>query len=119
MTAKNVQNSVEVIDGVLVLTRYLHAPVEMVWKAWSEKEHLMNWWGMPKEASMPYCDVDFKVGGYFHFHVSFPWGQTLWGKGVYTEIKKPERISFDNYFSNEKGDLIMSVGKISAVLEEV
>ena len=32
----------------LVVTRILDAPIELVWKAWTELEHVMRWWG-PKD----------------------------------------------------------------------
>ena len=32
----------------LVVTRILDAPIELVWKAWTEPEHVMRWWG-PKD----------------------------------------------------------------------
>jgi uncharacterized protein YndB with AHSA1/START domain len=29
----------------LVVTRVFDAPVEQVWKAWSDPEYVMQWWG--------------------------------------------------------------------------
>ncbi|MCY9692075.1 SRPBCC domain-containing protein [Paenibacillus alginolyticus] len=31
--------------GELVLTRTFHAPRELVFKTWTEAEHLARWWG--------------------------------------------------------------------------
>ena len=36
----------------LVVTRIIDAPLEMVWKAWTDPEHVMRWWG-PKDWTSP------------------------------------------------------------------
>ena len=32
-------------DRELIITRLLHAPVEVVWEVWTNPEHIINWWG--------------------------------------------------------------------------
>jgi uncharacterized protein YndB with AHSA1/START domain len=46
----------------LLLEREFDAPADLVFEVWSEPKHLANWWG-PKGFSMPFCEVDFRVGG--------------------------------------------------------
>ena len=38
------------------------APIEAVWKAWTEPALLKQWWG-PDNVSIPECEVDLRVGG--------------------------------------------------------
>ena len=44
----------------LVITRVFDAPVETVWKYWSDEEFLKKWWG-PKGFTCPFAKIDFKV----------------------------------------------------------
>ena len=89
----------------LVITRVFNAPRSLVFKAWTQAEHLTQWWGQPKGATMPYCKVDLRVGGTIHFCVNLPDGMKIWGKGVYREVVTPERLVFFDYFSDEHGNI--------------
>src|SRR5512143_3627345 len=55
-----------VADGELVITRVLDAPRDLVWKAWTEPERLMHWWG-PKGFVMQTVKLDLRPGGVFHY----------------------------------------------------
>jgi len=46
----------------LVVTRVFDAPVERVWKAWSDPEHVKRWWG-PNGFTSPIARIDFREGG--------------------------------------------------------
>jgi uncharacterized protein YndB with AHSA1/START domain len=46
----------------LVVTRVFNAPVASVWKAWSDAESVMKWWG-PTGFTSPVCKMDFREGG--------------------------------------------------------
>jgi uncharacterized protein YndB with AHSA1/START domain len=85
-----------------VITRVFDAPRDLVFKAWTESEHLMRWWG-PKGFTMKTCKLDLRAGGLFHYCLLFPDGKEMWGKFVYREILKPERLIFIDTFSNEEG----------------
>ena len=50
----------------LIVTRVFNAPVNLVWRAWTEPEHFMKWWG-PKEFISPTCEIDLRVGGNIFF----------------------------------------------------
>lgn len=49
----------------IVLERTYDAPVELVWKAWTDAEMLRQWWG-PDKTFVPTCEVDATVGGRIH-----------------------------------------------------
>src|SRR5262245_16235950 len=52
----------------VILTRTFDASVERVWKAWTDPQEVMRWWG-PKGFTSPSCKIDFRVGGKFIFHM--------------------------------------------------
>ena len=86
----------------LVISRVFDAPRELVWKAWTEPEHLMRWWG-PKNFTSPVCKIDFRVGGVYLFCMRSPEGREFWSTGVYREIVEPSRIVYTHSFADEKG----------------
>jgi len=89
-------------EGVFTVTRQFDAPRELVFKAWTECEHLMQWWG-PKGFTMRVCRVDLRPGGEFHYCLRSPDGHDMWGKFVFREIVAPERLVYVVSFSDEKG----------------
>jgi uncharacterized protein YndB with AHSA1/START domain len=87
----------------LVITRVINAPREAVFKAWTDEKRVARWWG-PKGFTVPYCKIDLRPGGVFHYCMRSPDGEDYWGKGVYSEIVEPERIVFTDVFSDEQGN---------------
>jgi uncharacterized protein YndB with AHSA1/START domain len=83
-----------------VLSRVFDAPRELVWKAFTESQHLMHWWG-PKGFKMVSCEVDLRPGGVFHYGMESPDGHKMWGKITYLEIVPPERVVHTVSFSDE------------------
>ena len=64
-------NMTDVKTQDLVISRIIDAPLEMVWKAWTEAEQVRRWWG-PKDYISPTCKLDLKVGGKFVFAMRAP-----------------------------------------------
>ena len=79
----------------LSITHTFDAPRALVWKAWTDPEHIMQWWG-PKGFSNASCNVDLRIGGAFRLHMCAPDGNTYPCKGIYREIVEPERIVYDS-----------------------
>jgi uncharacterized protein YndB with AHSA1/START domain len=96
------------IDGGLEITRIYDAPIVKVWEACSQEEKFSKWWGLPDGGTMPYHTMDFREGGFMHFKVVF-FDTVVWGKSIFVEIRKPDRIVIDDYFSDENGTLIDTV----------
>lgn len=84
-----------------VLTRTFDAPRELVWKAWTDAEHLKRWFG-PKGFTMPQCSLDLHVGGIFHYGLKSPDGHEMWGKWTFLEIVPPEKLVVIASFSDAK-----------------
>jgi uncharacterized protein YndB with AHSA1/START domain len=87
-----------------VISRTFNAPRDLVWKAWTERDQLMKWFG-PKGFTMTIGTLDLRPGGTFHYCLKGPDGKAMWGKFVYREIVAPEKIVLVNSFSDEKGGI--------------
>lgn len=83
------------VPAELVISRVFDAPRTLVWKAWTDPKHVMQWWG-PKGFNNSSCESDLRVGGTFHLNMSAPDGNTYPCKGIYREIKEPEHIVYDS-----------------------
>ena len=76
---------------MLVIARVFDAPRSLVFKAWTEPERLVRWWG-PRGFTTPFCEMDVRPGGAFRFGMRSPEGTEHWLRGVYREILEPERL---------------------------
>jgi len=80
-----------------MLTRMIHAPRVMVWKAWTEPAHMAAWWG-PRGMTTPVCETDVRPGGRWQLVMQAPDGTAYPLSGVYHEVVAPERLVFtDNW----------------------
>jgi uncharacterized protein YndB with AHSA1/START domain len=77
----------------LVVTRLIDAPRPLVFKAWTQPEHIARWWG-PQGFTTIFCQMDVRVGGAYRFGMRSPQGTEHWKRGVYREIAEPDRIVF-------------------------
>lgn len=57
----------------LVLERTLDAPVDLVWRAYTDPEHLKQWFA-PKPYQITECELDLQPGGIFRVRMSGPDG---------------------------------------------
>jgi uncharacterized protein YndB with AHSA1/START domain len=81
-------------DRELVITRIFNAPKELVFKVWTEPEHIKNWWG-PKPFTAPRAEVDLRVGGEYLYVMRTPEGQDLPPfQGKFIEVVPNEKIVF-------------------------
>ncbi len=96
-------------DNGLTITRVFDAPVETVWKAWTDPEMFMKWWG-PKDFTCPVAKIDFKVGGKYHVAMHGPAGtefdKNMWSTGVYREIVPMKKIVVIDSFADEQGNVV-------------
>lgn len=87
-----------------VITRSFDAPRELVFEAFTEPERMKHWWG-PKGFTVIASEMDLRPGGFYHYGMRAPDGSAMWGKMVYREIVRPERIVLVNSFSDEAGNI--------------
>ncbi len=83
-----------------VISRVFDAPLELMWKVWTDCNHLKHWWG-PKGFTVRVCKLDLRPGGLLHYCLNGPDGKDMWGKFVFREIEKQAKLVFVNSFSDE------------------
>lgn len=94
----------EPLEELLYITRTINAPRNLVFRAWTNPDLLKRWWG-PNGFTLPVCAIDLRPGGILHYCMRSPDGKEYWGRGVYREIARPERIVYTDSFSDEKGNV--------------
>lgn len=88
-----------------VITRVLASPRDLVYRAWTERDRLVHWFG-PKGCTIPACTLDLRPGGVFHYCMRFPNGTDWWGRWVFREIVPKERLVFVSSFADEAGNAV-------------
>ena len=93
----------------LVITRIFDAPVERVWRAWTDPEYVMRWWG-PTGFTSPLCRIDFREGGKYLFCMrapkEFQGGQHFYTAGVYKKIVPMRLIEYSQGLADKDGNRI-------------
>ena len=87
------------------VSRIFDAPVEDVWKLWTEPEYVMQWWG-PDKFTCPLANINFKEGNTSLVSMQAPGefgGQTSYSIWTYTKIVHLKSIEFVQNLANENG----------------
>jgi uncharacterized protein YndB with AHSA1/START domain len=90
----------------ITITRVFDAPRALVFKAWTDPKHLVQWWG-PKGFTNPVCEIDARAGGTLRIHMRGPDGNVYPMKGVIREIIAPERLVFTNIAVDASGNHLL------------
>ena len=91
-------------NDALTIVRVFDAPRSKVWRACREIEALKHWWGMPEGAVMPFCTVDFRVGGVLHVGTRRGDRPLIWFKCIYREIVEGEKLVIEQHLSDSQGN---------------
>jgi uncharacterized protein YndB with AHSA1/START domain len=75
----------------LVLDRAIDVPVDLVWKVWTEPEHLKHWF-TPAPWSTVSAEVDLRPGGKFAFVMRSPEGEEFPNEGCFLEVVPGRRL---------------------------
>jgi uncharacterized protein YndB with AHSA1/START domain len=78
---------------VLEMTELFDASPERVFKAWTDKKDFISWYG-PEGFTVPFCEMDVRVGGAWRACIKSPGGEEYWMQGKYIEITNPSRLVF-------------------------
>ena len=92
----------------LVITRVFDAPIELVWRAWTEPEHVMQWWG-PTYFTCPSAEIDFREGGTSLVCMRAPkefGGQDMYSTWAYIKIVPLERIEYIHNLADKDGNKV-------------
>ena len=88
------ENVVTVPPGAdyFTIERSFAAPRQLVWKCYTEPQHLARFWG-PRDATTT-STVDLRVGGVWLTRWRYANGNTYSYASVYLELVEPERIHY-------------------------
>jgi len=87
------------------MSRVFDAPVEKLWRAWSDPDTFKMWWG-PKGFTSESAVTDFRVGGRYVWNMHSPEGKDFYSAGEFKEIVPMKKIVFTDSFSDENGKAI-------------
>lgn len=77
----------------LVLEREIDVPPELVWRAWTEPQHLMKWF-TPAPWKTVECEIDLRPGGIFRTVMRSPEGQDMTNLGCCLEVVEKRKLVF-------------------------
>ncbi|MCF3628403.1 SRPBCC domain-containing protein [Thalassospiraceae bacterium LMO-SO8] len=86
----------------LFLTRTFAAPRALLFKLWTQPEHIVRWWGCAETGSVDFTS-DLRVGGEFTAVMQLANGHTHRITGVYCKIEEPARLVFTWAWENTDG----------------
>jgi uncharacterized protein YndB with AHSA1/START domain len=93
------------MSGKFEISRVFEASRVHVWEAWTKPDQLAQWLA-PKGTSSKIKHFELKPGGYLHSKLTAADGSISWGKNTYREIDPPNRLVWEQGFSNEAGDIV-------------
>lgn len=83
-------------ESEIVSTRLFNAPKELVYRAWSEPEHLIKWWG-PAGFTNTFHEFNFKVGGRWSFVMHGPDKGNYANECEFIIIEEASRIAWKRH----------------------
>jgi len=94
------------MERELVIERVFDAPRELVFRAWTDPQHMAQWWG-PKHFTNRVEQMDVKPGGAWRIIMCAPDGAEYPAQGIYREIVPPKRLVFTNDATDKDGNVII------------
>jgi uncharacterized protein YndB with AHSA1/START domain len=80
--------------SALCLRRRYPVSAEKVWRAWTDPQALIRWFGPGEPDSVTVAEVDLRVGGRYHIVFHTPDGEDHDVGGVYQEVVPHRRLVF-------------------------
>jgi len=79
----------------IVMTRVFDAPRPMVYRMWTEREHLVHWWG-PDGFTLTIHEMDVRPGAMWRYVMHGPDGVDYENEVAYDVIDEPELLVFSH-----------------------
>lgn len=92
MSASNQANT-STADREIRATRVFDAPRDLVFRMWTEPEHIIHWWG-PNGFTNTFEQFDLKPGGVWRFIMHGPDGTDYPNLIVFLEVVRPEKLVY-------------------------
>ena len=102
----------------ITITRTFDAPRELVFKVWTEANHLKEWWS-PRGFTNPVCEIDARPGGKIRICMDHPQFPNHWMGGEVLEINPPEKLVFTTRAFEDKDGNWGLHGKNIVTFEDV
>ena len=98
----------EATPDAVIIERTLDAPVDVVWRMWTDPQHFKAWYG-PHGATIPVAKMDVRVGGrrLVCMEMQTPNGpMQMWFTGEYREVVENQRLVYTESMSDEHGNVL-------------
>jgi uncharacterized protein YndB with AHSA1/START domain len=83
------------VEATLEICRTFKALRAKVFAAWTEREKLVQWMCRDVPTHDPkYLELDLRPGGRYAIEIKLPDGMVYLGRGVFREVKPPEKLVF-------------------------
>lgn len=82
----------------LTLTRYIAAPPEKVYRAWTDADVLKRWFA-PKPYETPHAELDVRPGGSNLVVMRGPGGPDMPNRGIYLDVQPNRRLVLTDAFA--------------------
>ena len=79
----------------LIFTRKFAAPAAKVFRAWTDPDQLVRWWG-PRNFSLTIKAMEVTVGGIWEYILHGPDGVDYPNRAIFEEVEPPVRLVFFN-----------------------
>ncbi|MEJ7589324.1 MAG: SRPBCC domain-containing protein [Ferruginibacter sp.] len=103
-------NRLEIVKDLpnkkIIVTRDFEAPMEEVWRAWTERESLDKWWA-PKPWKAATKFLDFSEGGYWLYAMVGPDDSKHWCRVDFKKIDTHKSFLATDLFCDEDGNPTM------------
>lgn len=76
--------------------RTFKAPIELMWKVWTDPEHIVNWWG-PNGFTNTIHQMDLQEGGEWRLTMHGPDGTDYANRSIFKEIVPLKKIVFEHF----------------------
>lgn len=89
----------------VVIERTFNAPIDLIWKMWSDPEHFKAWYG-PQGATIPVAEFDVRVGGrrFVGMEMNTPNGvMQMWFTGEHLAVDEPNQLAYSESMSDANG----------------
>ena len=87
----------------VVMTRVFRTPRERVFEAWTNPEHMREWYQVP-DWPLVTCEIDLRVGGEWRLVTRRCDGTEVIQRGVYREVMPPARIVYTEVWEGRSAD---------------
>ena len=94
------EKAIDTTNREVVISLALSAPIEVVWKAWTNPNHIKNWWG-PNGFTNTITKMDLVPGGVWSLVMHGPDGTDYDNESVFTEVIPHQKIAYNHISGHE------------------